>query len=104
MDAPSLCEPGMKYFLKGSLKECKKFRDSHSTLLFNLGAFILLCIGFCGLLWYRYKGKPSPEEIKQKQRETHSYLISKLQQYTAARQKSNPNMITDLPVWDRKIA
>lgn len=104
MEKPSLCEPGMKYFLKGSLKECKKFRDNHSTLLFNLGAIVILCIGIGGMLWYRYKGKPSPEEIKQKQRETHSYLISKLQQYTAAKQNSDPNMITNLPIWDRKIA
>ena len=103
MEQPSLCEPGMKYYLKSSLKECKKFRDNHTTLLFNIGAIVFLCISIGGFLWYRYKGKPSPEEVKQKQRETHSYLISKLQQYTASKEK-NPNLITDLPVWDRKIA
>ena len=103
MEKPSLCEPGMKYFLKESLKECKKFRDNQSTLLFNLGAIAVLCFGFGGLLWYKYKGKPTQEEIKQKQRETHSYLISKLQQYTSAKHKNNPDMITDLPMWDKRV-
>ena len=54
---PTLCEPGMIYFLKGSLKECKKFRDSHSTLLFNIMAGGLFLAGLGGLLWYKYKGK-----------------------------------------------
>ena len=46
MEHPSLCEPGMKYYLKSSLKECKKFRDNHTTLLFNIGAIVLFFLFF----------------------------------------------------------
>ena len=104
MQSPKLCEPGMIYFLRGSLKECRKFRDNHYTLLFNI-VVTLAFFGFIGaFLWYRYKGKPSREEILQKQRKTHSYLISKLQQYSAIKQKKHDSMITDLPVWDKHYA
>ena len=100
---PILCEPGMIYFLKGSLKECKKFRDSHSTLLFNIMAGGLFLAGLGGLLWYKYKGKLTPEEEARKRRETHSYLINKLQQYSAIRNNRSQDMITDLPAWDRRV-
>ena len=45
MTAPSLIEPGTKYFLGRTLKECRKYKDKHLTQLFNLGmifVFILL--------------------------------------------------------------
>ena len=54
-------------------------------------------------MWYRYKGKLTPEEKQQKMRKTHSYLISKLQQYSAIQNKAKPGMITNLPVWDRNM-
>tara|TARA_B100001093_G_C26780715_1_gene994485 strand:- start:554 stop:874 length:321 start_codon:yes stop_codon:yes gene_type:complete len=100
---PALCEPGMKYFLKGSLKECKRFRDAHYTLLFNILATITFISIIGGFLWYRYKGKLTPEEKQQKMRKTHSYLISKLQQYSAIQNKAKPGMITNLPVWNRNM-
>ena len=100
MEHPTLCEPGMVYFLKKSLKQCKNFRNYHSTLLFNLGATILLVVGVGGLLWYRYKGKPTQEDILARQQKTHTYLVSKLQQYTAmVKNTKDPNMINDLPKW-----
>ena len=98
---PSLCEPGMKSFLKGSLKECRKFRDNHSTLLFSIFCTVLFICFVGGFLWYRYKGKLSPAEEAEKRRKTHSYLISKLQQYSAMRNKKN--LITDLPTWDKNM-
>ena len=100
MQNPTLCEPGMKYFIRGSLKECRKFRDKHTTLLFNVAVACLFVLLLGGFLWYNYKGKLTPEEVLEKQKETHHYLVSKLQQYSAIKQKKSDTMITDLPVWN----
>ena len=36
-NAPSLIEPGVRYFIGGTLKECYKFKERHINTLFNIG-------------------------------------------------------------------
>ena len=38
---PSLIEPGVKYFLKNTLKECNNFRESHYSFIYNISMAIL---------------------------------------------------------------
>ena len=35
-ETPILCEPGMKYFINCSLKESRKLKEKHSSLIFNI--------------------------------------------------------------------
>ena len=44
--APKLTEPGIKYFLNQSLKQCHKVRIAHYNNLFNFG---LLIVFFCNI-------------------------------------------------------
>ncbi len=98
MDKPLLVEPGVKYFINGSLKECRKFKDKHITFWFNLGMMGIFIVFFGGILLYRYKGKLTPSEIKVKNRKKKEYILTKLNQlHDIKRQK---NMITDLPTWN----
>lgn len=99
--SPKLIEPGVRYFLSGTLKECRKFKDNNATILFNismLGIFVMIIGGF---LYYRYKGKLTPVELEVKQRKKKEYIISKLHQMAYLRKtQGNPNgMITALPQW-----
>ena len=96
---PSLVEPGVRSFLGGALKECRKFKDSHTSLIFNVSMVILVVVVVGGFLTYRYKGKPTPEAISLRNRQTQEYLVSKLQQLSAIRHVKNENMITNLPTW-----
>ena len=55
ISAPRLIEPGVRYFLSGTLKECRKFKDLHTSIFFNIymaGLFIIVIGGF---LLYHYK-------------------------------------------------
>jgi hypothetical protein len=95
--SPKLIEPGVKYFLSSTLKECRKFKDYYSTILFNvsmIGLFILVIGGF---LMYKYKGKLTPAEVAIKNRKKQEYIFTKLQQMAYIRK--NQNDITDLPQW-----
>ena len=99
---PVLIEPGVKYFLSSTLKECRKFKDKHISIIFNISMTLLLFIIVGGFLLYRYKGHRNiEEEEKLKQRKKHEYIISKLQNLALLKQQQykENNMITDLP-WE----
>jgi hypothetical protein len=100
---PKLIEPGVRYFLSSTLKECRKFKDYYSNIAFNLIMASVLFIVIGGFLLYMYKGKLTPYELDIKQRKKQEYIISKLHQiaYIKKNQSQNriTNMITNLPEW-----
>jgi hypothetical protein len=99
--APKLIEPGVRYFLSGTLKECRKFKEFHSRIFFNIYMAGLLILVIGGFLLYRYKGKLTPAEIEIKNRKKHEYIISKLHQiaYLKKNQGLPEGMITGLAQW-----
>lgn len=99
MEPPSLIEPGVRYFLGGTLKECRKYKNKYITLFFNLGMILVFIVIFGSILAYRYKGNITPAEIQLKNRKKKEYIISKLQQLSAIKQQKN--MITDIPMWTK---
>jgi len=98
---PSLIEPGMRYFLNGTLKECRKFKDNYISVIFNIGMIFLFIIIIGGFLTYRYKGKLTPSEIALKNRQKQEYIVSKLQQLAVEKKRNtqNTSIITGLPEW-----
>ena len=100
MDYPKLTEPGVKYFLSQSLKECRKFKDRNISVLFNLSMGIILFVTIGIFLTYKYKGKPTKGELAKKNREKQEYIVSKLQQIALVKNKKSENLITDLPLWN----
>jgi hypothetical protein len=96
---PILCEPGVKYFISKSLKECRNFKDRHITLLFNIWAMLLLFAAVGGFLFYKYKGRITPSERALINRKKEEYVMSKLQYLSAIRQERSQDMITNIPTW-----
>ena len=98
---PTLIEPGVRYFLNGTLKECHKFKDNYLSIIFNISMIILLIVFVGGFLTYKYKGKPTPAELELKNRKKQEYIVSKLQQLAIEKKKNsvNTSMITGLPEW-----
>jgi hypothetical protein len=95
---PSLIEPGVRYFLNGTLKECRKFKDNYINIIFNISMVFLLIALIGGFLLYRYKGKPTPSELEAKNRRKQEYILSKLQQLAIEKKhQQNTSMITGLP-------
>jgi hypothetical protein len=96
MDKPTLIEPSIKNILNSTLKKCHTFRENYYNIVLNfslgIGFFIILGL----ILLYKYKGKLTPKELEQKNREKHQYILSKIQLYQNERQDS----ITGLPRWN----
>jgi len=98
--SPSLTEPGIRYVLNCTLKECRKFKDKHISIFFNIGMIILFIVVVGGVLTYRYKGKLTYYEVVEKNRKKQEYIVSKLQQLAVHKQKQSQNLITNLPSWE----
>ena len=96
---PILCEPGVKYFVSKSLKECRKLKNHYMCLFFNIGALLLFVIGIGLFLFYKYKGRITPSERALKNRKKEEYIMSKLQYLSAIRQQKSQDMITNIPTW-----
>ena len=92
-----LVEPGVKFFLKESLKQCNEVKKHHNFLLYNLVGFLFLICIMSAILWFMYKGKLTPVEKALKERKKQEYILEKLRNIPAPQNKS---IITNLPKWN----
>jgi hypothetical protein len=102
---PTLIEPGVKYFIGGTLKECSSFKKTYVNVIFNVAMTALFLTIVSVFLIYKYKGKLTLNEQKIKNNQKQEYILSKLQQLNMhkkqqEKQETNKSMITDLPHWD----
>ena len=97
---PMLTEPGVKYFLNQTLKQCHEIKDKYYNFLFNLSLFLFFFIILGGLLLYKYKGRLTDSEKAEKDRIKEQYLLAKLRNLQEAKKRESQQLITGLPAWD----
>ena len=101
INKPKLIEPGVKYFFKEILKECHNYKQKNYSLVYNISLFILFFSILGIILFYRYKGNKTSQEIYEKNLKDKQYIMSKLVYYNRAnlenQQRVQNNMITNLP-------
>jgi hypothetical protein len=100
---PMLTEPGVKYFLNESLKQCHYYKEKFNNTIFNIGLLIGFFIILGILLLYKYKGKLTPEQIKEKDMEKKRYILSKIRNYQDAKIRAQQELITGLPHWESEF-
>jgi len=99
---PTLTEPGVKYFLNQALKQSHIIREKFHNTIFNIGMFLLFLIILGGILVYKYKGKLTPVEIAQKNKEKQQYVLEKIKTFQIAKQRAHQELITGLPHWENE--
>lgn len=97
---PILTEPGVKYFLNETLKQCHSFKEKYNNMMFNIGITITFFIILGILLLYKYKGKLTPDEILKKEADKKQYILSKIKNYQETKLRAQQQLITGLPHWD----
>ena len=95
---PNLIEPSTKYYIKHALKESRILRDYYINIIVNVLLFIFFLLVIGGLLLYKYKGKLTPEQLKEKENKKKMFLMRKMQQFSIEKQKMSQNLITNLPL------
>ena len=102
IEKPILVENGTQYFLKSLLKQCHAIKMEYYNNMYNIGLLLLFFFVLFTLLIYRYKGRPTDEELVEKERERQLYILSKIKNYQSARQRISNDNITGLPEWENE--
>ena len=97
---PSLVEPGVKFFLKETLKQCRNFKEKYNNTLYNVGLFAVLILIIICILIYKYKGKLTPVQMEQKEWDKKQYILTKIKNYQDAKRIAHQELITGLPGWN----
>ena len=100
---PILIEPGIRYFLNQTLKQCHAFKEKYNNMLFNISLFIFFFFILGIILLIKYKGKPTEQEKEQKETEKKQYILSKIKNYQDAKIRSQQELITGLPHWNTEF-
>ncbi len=96
---PSLIEPGVKYFLNETLNKCQEYKIKYYNTLYNIIFGILFFIVLGIILYYKYKGKLTPAQKMEKDREKQQYIMSTIRNYQNAKRIAQQELITGLPQW-----
>ena len=97
---PLLIEPGVKYFLKETLKKCHVFKESHNIFVLNISLLVGFLIILGVILIIKYKGKLTPKELEIKDTEKKQYILSKIKNYQDTKLRESQSLITGLPKWE----
>lgn len=100
---PMLTEPGVKYFINETLKQCHSIKESYQNTVVNVWLFILFLIVLGILLVFKYKGKLTQKEIEEKEMQKKQYILSKIQNFQDAKIKAQQELITGLPHWETEF-
>lgn len=100
---PMLTEPGVRYFIGETLKQCHKFKEQYQNMLFNIGLLVLFFTILGILLLYKYKGKLTSEEIEQRELIKKQYILSKIKNFQDAKLRAQQELITGLPHWENEF-
>lgn len=93
-----LVEPGVKYFLHESLKQCREVKKQYYNLYYNIGGLVFLVGLLSIILWVKYKGKLSSIEKQLKSESDKAYILKKIRSIPNPSRENS--MITDLPKWE----
>ena len=96
---PRLIEPGIKYYINEALKQSHIIRSKYNTILFNIVMFLLFITLLGGMLFYKYKGKLSPQDKFIKKREQYQYILSQIKKYQTIANPTDNGLFTQLPLW-----
>ena len=100
---PFLTEPGVKTFLSSMLKQCHVFKSEYKNYMINIGLFVVFLVILGGLLFYKYKGKLTEREKKQRDYEKQQYILNKIKNFQLNKQRANQELITGLPHWETEF-
>lgn len=98
--APSLVEPGMKSFIETTLKQCHDYKMKTYTFFLNLAVLVVFVGVFGGFLYYRYKNKPTPYELRQKTIRDQQIIMSKIHSYQDDKKRATYKNMTGIPFVD----
>lgn len=100
MHSPSLTEPGVRYFLKETLKQCQQKKIKFYHFWTNIGFLILFMGILASLLVWKQQTKKTKEEIIEERLKQRKYILEKIKSMQEKKKKEQNMIITDLPKFE----
>ena len=97
---PTLIEPGVKFFLNQTLKQCHEFKNKYNNIIFNISLSVGFFLLLGTILLFKYKGKLTPAEKQRKNQQKQQYVLYKIRNYQETKLRAQQSLITGLPQWD----
>jgi len=97
---PVLTEPGVTYFLRETLKQCRDKKSQYYNRLINIALLFLFLMLLGIILIYKKKTKPSKENLKKKRIEQRNYILHKIKKMQQKRKREDNEIITNLPTFE----
>ena len=94
---PTLIEPGTRYFLKETLKQCSTKKNHFYNNIFNVSFFFIFLAILGTFLFYKHKTKLTPKEQEEKKISEQEYIMTKLRIFNEEAQRKHNLLITNLP-------
>lgn len=101
---PMLTEPGIRYFLSETLKQCNINKNKYYNLLINTGLFLGFFFILGIILLIKYKGRLTESEKQQKNLEKQQYILQKIKNFQESKQRARQELITGLPHWENEYS
>tara|TARA_Y100000590_G_C15511198_1_gene935480 strand:- start:198 stop:506 length:309 start_codon:yes stop_codon:yes gene_type:complete len=99
METPNLVEPGIKYYIRQTLRNCNNIKNYYRNVCFNIIVFIIFIIVVGGVLYYKYKGVMNITEKKKREEQKKKYILEQIQKMHTMQKNTSMDLITNLPVW-----
>ena len=103
MNNPILVEPGTKYFINQTLKQCRQKSINFYNNLYNIILLMIFLGVTSGVLYYKKITKPTMEDKVKKENTRRLYLINKLKIYNHKMLKESQELITNLPMYQNEF-
>jgi hypothetical protein len=101
---PSLVETNVRSFLNMKLQQSHQYKLMYYNGILNTVLFALFIIVVGGILIYKYKGRPTPEEKARKDYEKQQYILSTIRNQQLEKMRDQQTLITGLPHWDTEYS
>tara|TARA_B100000674_G_scaffold478641_1_gene475991 strand:- start:340 stop:651 length:312 start_codon:yes stop_codon:yes gene_type:complete len=103
MERPYLTEPGVKYFINETLKQCHITKDKYYNFAFNVIAFLIFIIVIGLTLNYKYRGAMDFSEKQKREQEKKKYILGQIQKMQRLEKNNSMDLITNLPIWKNEM-
>lgn len=103
MERSHLTEPNVSIFLGKALKECHIVKERYYNTMFNIIGFVVFICIVALILIYKYKGKLTPIEKKQKEEQKRQYILERIKNFRINKLKNEQQLITGLPHFEPHI-
>ena len=74
----------------------------YTSKLYNWGLLAFLVTFLLTILYFRYKGRVTEKELKERERKKEQYILSRIKNYQDEKRKSSQQLITGLPHWSNE--